>query len=51
MAGSPAIDAGDNAACPAFDQRGVKRPQGNACDIGAVEWLIWPHAFLPVVRK
>jgi len=35
-ADSPAIDAGG--ACPtATDQRGVPRPQGRACDIGAVE--------------
>jgi len=34
--GSPAIDAG-GATCPEFDQRGVARPQGTACDIGAVE--------------
>lgn len=33
--GSPAIDAGDG--CPLADQRGVSRPQGAACDIGAVE--------------
>src|SRR6266480_438769 len=39
-AGSPAIDAGSNAACPATDQRGVARPfpaAGN-CDIGAFEF-------------
>ena len=36
-AGSPAIDAGDAASCPATDQRGVPRPQGNGCDIGAYE--------------
>ncbi len=35
--GSPAIDAGDDATCAATDQRGVARPQGNACDIGAFE--------------
>ena len=35
--GSPAIDAGGNSACPATDQRGVARPQGMACDIGAYE--------------
>lgn len=35
-ADSPAIDAGG--ACPtATDQRGFPRPQGRACDIGAVE--------------
>ncbi len=37
LAGSPAIDAGDNAGCPATDQRGVPRPQGAKCDIGAYE--------------
>ncbi|HME05215.1 MAG TPA: choice-of-anchor Q domain-containing protein [Solirubrobacteraceae bacterium] len=37
LAGSPAIDAGDNSGCPATDQRGVARPQGTACDIGALE--------------
>jgi hypothetical protein len=38
-AASPALDAGDNAACPAADQRGVERPQppGGGCDIGAYE--------------
>ncbi len=36
-AGSPAIDAGNDAACPATDQRGVARPQGSHCDIGAYE--------------
>ncbi len=41
---SPAIDAGNPAtpgsggnACEATDQRGVTRPQGAACDIGAFE--------------
>jgi len=37
LPGSPAVDAGDGAACPATDQRGVTRPQGAACDIGAFE--------------
>jgi CSLREA domain-containing protein len=37
--GSPAINHGGTRAtgCPATDQRGVSRPQGPACDIGAVE--------------
>jgi len=35
--GSPAIDAADPALCPAVDQRGVGRPFGPACDIGAFE--------------
>jgi len=36
--GSPAIDASSNVGCPARDQRGVVRPQGRACDIGAFEF-------------
>lgn len=34
---SPAVNAGDNTGCPADDQRGVARPYGMACDIGAIE--------------
>lgn len=34
---SPAIDAGDNATCPTTDARGVPRPHGSVCDIGAFE--------------
>jgi hypothetical protein len=37
LLGSPAIDAADAAACPASDQRGIARPQGGGCDIGAFE--------------
>ena len=38
VADSPAIDASpDDADCAATDQRGVRRPQGPACDIGAFE--------------
>jgi hypothetical protein len=64
LAGSPAIDAGDNATCQPTDQRGVTRPQGPACDIGAYERiaspdcshaaaspnLLWPpnHKFVPI---
>jgi len=35
--GSPAINAGNNAVCPATDQRGVARSDGS-CDIGAYEF-------------
>ncbi|MET9451958.1 choice-of-anchor Q domain-containing protein [Streptomyces cinerochromogenes] len=35
LPGSPALDAADG--CPATDQRGVARPRGAACDIGAYE--------------
>jgi CSLREA domain-containing protein len=37
LTGSPAINAGSNTNCPAEDERGVARPQGAACDIGAYE--------------
>ena len=37
LAGSPAIDAALLANCPTTDQRGVSRPQGASCDIGAYE--------------
>ncbi len=35
--GSPAIDTALAGACPATDQRGVARPLGAGCDVGAVE--------------
>ncbi|MBV9766825.1 MAG: hypothetical protein JOZ48_18415 [Acidobacteriaceae bacterium] len=41
-AGSPAIDASIEAYCPATDQRGVPRPQGSRCDIGAYERALAP---------
>jgi predicted outer membrane repeat protein len=51
-AGSAAIDAGNDAICAAapvnnLDQRGIARPQGAHCDIGAVEMLpaSQPHPF------
>jgi predicted outer membrane repeat protein len=37
LTGSSAIDTGNAAVCPASDQRGVARPQGAGCDIGAYE--------------
>jgi hypothetical protein len=35
--GSSAVDRGSPADCPATDQRGVTRPQGAQCDVGAYE--------------
>lgn len=35
--GSPAVNAGDPSHCPATDQRGIARPAGAGCDIGAYE--------------
>src|SRR5207247_1739399 len=45
LPGSRAIDGGDSAACPSTDQRGVVRPYGLDCDVGAVEAtnaFAWP---------
>jgi hypothetical protein len=47
LAGSPAIDAGDDSSCPATDQRGVTRPQGTRCDIGAYEAAAAPAGNTP----
>ena len=48
--GGPAIDAGDNATCAVTDQRGVTRPFGPACDIGAFELDVYA-LYLPLVRR
>jgi CSLREA domain-containing protein len=37
QSGSPAIDTAVTANCPLTDQRGIARPQGAGCDIGAFE--------------
>jgi hypothetical protein len=42
LTGSPAIDAAGQ--CPPFDQRGVARPQGSACDSGAYELVPQPYS-------
>jgi CSLREA domain-containing protein len=47
--GSPAIDAGAADGCPQADQRGVARPQGAGCDIGAFESVPPPRK--PAAKK
>ncbi len=39
LVGSPAIDIGDDVTCWPADQRGITRPQGPACDLGAYEYV------------
>jgi hypothetical protein len=48
LPGSSAINTGNDAACPATDQRGVSRPQGSHCDIGAFELILF-NIFLPLI--
>jgi hypothetical protein len=55
--GSAALDAGNDAICAAspvnnLDQRGITRPQGPHCDIGAYE-LFQPtdYVYLPIIRR
>jgi hypothetical protein len=47
--GSPALDQvpSTGAGCAATDQRGVPRPQGPACDIGAFEVTVPPASTAP----
>ena len=55
MTGSPAINAGDAACTTAtgapltHDQRGLPRPQGSACDIGAFEFQLPSFANPPAL--
>jgi hypothetical protein len=54
--GSPALDVGNNAVCAAppinnVDQRGVKRPFGSTCDLGAQEDGSGTYIYLPLVFK
>ena len=47
--GSAAIDAAVGCPPPATDQRGVSRPQGGACDIGAFEFVPPPDTTPPTL--
>ncbi|MDB6038278.1 MAG: hypothetical protein JWM99_2119 [Verrucomicrobiales bacterium] len=42
LPGSPAIDHGLAIYCPPTDQRGIIRPFGSGCDIGAFELQVYP---------
>jgi CSLREA domain-containing protein len=51
LPGSPAIDAGGDCDEP-YDQRGVVRPQGIACDIGGYELEVSDYRiFLPLILR
>lgn len=55
QAGSPAVDAGNEALCADtpvanVDQLGQERPKFNGCDIGAVEWQ-GVSLYLPVILR
>ena len=55
---SPVLNKGNPAGCKdsngvnlARDQRGMPRPKGGRCDIGAVEGSDMPRAFVPGARR
>jgi predicted outer membrane repeat protein len=50
LEGSSAIDMGEVGDCPSSDQRGVTRPQGKYCDIGAFEYQV-SQIYLPLVYQ
>lgn len=52
--GSPAIDGGTGSGCPPTDQRGIRRPQSQACDVGAVEMRpteLVNQLYLPLISR
>ena len=56
LTGSPALNSGNPAApgssataCALLDQRGVVRPMGAKCDMGALEQVFF--TFLPILAK
>jgi CSLREA domain-containing protein len=51
LSGSLGIDNGHLASCPDTDQRGVARPQGEECDIGAYEREPVTLIYLPLILK
>src|SRR5207249_4332769 len=50
LPGSPALDAGNTAAAPSTDERGVSRPQNGIADIGAVEDQLFTFIFSNVAQ-
>ena len=47
LEGSSAINTGNDVVCPPVDQRGMIRPQGAHCEIGAYEYLETTFADVP----
>ena len=47
---SPAVDGGDPSVCPSTDMRGIRRPIGARCDIGAYE-AFSKVVFAPLLRR
>lgn len=47
---SPAVDGGDPNICPSNDMRGIRRPIGARCDIGAYE-AFSKVVFAPLLRR
>jgi hypothetical protein len=49
LPGSPALDSALLTDCPMADQRGVGRPQGVGCDVGAFEREVVPVVEVPAL--
>jgi CSLREA domain-containing protein len=49
LPGSPALDSALLTDCPMADQRGVRRPQGVGCDVGAFEREVPPVVEVPAL--
>ena len=51
LPGSQLIDTGNDTSCETADQRGIARPKGSHCDIGAYEYEdLTPPTVLSIVR-
>jgi hypothetical protein len=48
---SPLLDAGRQLNCPAMDFLGHVRPQGDGCDIGAIELLVGSFQYFPMIER
>ena len=55
LSGSPAVDHADPVRCTPADQRGIARPQGRGCDMGAYEAAAEPpfnrYFYLPMLMR
>jgi hypothetical protein len=54
LSNSQAVDRGNNTGCPATDSKGLPRPVGSHCDVGADEYKVIAYSnriYLPIGRR